>query len=179
MKIKVLRLNKDIDMPTIIDKGDWIDLRLSQTTTLKAPYATMLKRKKNNEEIERVRNVIFNFQLLPLGVAMKLPDGFEAMVLPRSSTFKKYGIFQVNSEGVIDNTYCGDSDEWKLPVIACKDITIPANERICQFRIQLSQKATLWQKLKWLFSNKIELVEVDHLSDISRDGFGSTDKSNQ
>lgn len=178
MKIKVLRFNKYINMPTIIDKGDWIDLRLSQATKLKAPYATMLKRKKDNDEVERVRNVNFDFQLLPLGVAIKLPDGFEAMVLPRSSTFKKYGILQTNSEGVIDNTYCGNNDEWKLPVIAYKDIVIPANERICQFRIQLSQKATLWQKLKWLFSNKIELVEVDHLSDNNRDGFGSTDNKN-
>lgn len=175
MKIKVLRLNKGIDMPTVIDKGDWIDLRLSQETTFKAPYATMLKRKKDNDDIERTRNVIFDFKLLPLGVAIKLPDGFEAMVLPRSSTFKKYGILQANSEGVIDNTYCGDNDEWKFPAIAFNDVTIPANERICQFRIQLSQKATLWQKFKWLFSNKIELVEVDHLSDENRDGFGSTD----
>lgn len=174
MKIKILRLNKNIDMPTIIDKGDWVDLRLSQVTTLKAPYATMLKRKKDNDEIERVRNVVFDFQLLPLGIAMKLPKGFEAMLLPRSSTFKKYGIIQTNSQGVIDETYCGNNDEWKMPVIAYKDVTIPANERICQFRIQLSQKASIWQKLKWLFSNKIELIEVDSLSDENRDGFGST-----
>ena len=174
MEIKVLRINKGIDMPAIIDKGDWIDLRLSEEATLKAPYATMLKRKSSDGEIERTRNVIFDFQLLPLGVAMLLPEGFEAMVLPRSSTFKKYGILQVNSEGVIDNSYCGNNDEWKMPVIAYKDITIPANERICQFRIQLSQKATLWQKLKWVFSNKIKLVEVDQLSDTNRDGFGST-----
>lgn len=174
MKIKILRINRNIDMPTIIDKGDWIDLRLSQVTTLKAPYATMLKRKKDNDEIERVRNVVFDFQLLPLGVAMKLPKGFEAMLLPRSSTFKKYGIIQANSEGVVDETFCGNNDEWKMPVIAYKDITIPANERICQFRIQLSQKASIWQKLKWLFSNKIELVEVDSLSDENREGFGST-----
>lgn len=174
MKIKILRLNKNIDMPTIIDKGDWVDLRLSQVTTLKAPYATMLKRKKDNDEIKRVRNVVFDFQLLPLGIAMKLPKGFEAMLLPRSSTFKKYGIIQTNSQGVIDETYCGNNDEWKMPVIAYKDVTIPANERICQFRIQLSQKASIWQKLKWLFSNKIELVEVDSLSDENRDGFGST-----
>lgn len=174
MEIKVLRINKGIDVPAIIDKGDWIDLRLSEEATLKAPYATMLKRKSSDGEIERTRNVIFDFRLLPLGVAMQLPEGFEAMVLPRSSTFKKYGILQVNSEGVIDNSYCGNNDEWKMPVIAYKDITIPANERICQFRIQLSQKATLWQKLKWLFSNKIKLVEVDQLSDTNRDGFGST-----
>jgi dUTP pyrophosphatase len=174
MEIKVLRINKGIDVPAIIDKGDWIDLRLSEEATLKAPYATMLKRKSSDGEIERTRNVIFDFRLLPLGVAMQLPEGFEAMVLPRSSTFKKYGILQVNSEGVIDNSYCGNNDEWKMPVIAYKDITIPANERICQFRIQLSQKATLWQKLKWVFSNKIKLVEVDQLSDTNRDGFGST-----
>ena len=174
MKIKVLRINKAVDMPSVIDKGDWIDLRISQEINLKAPYATMLKRKKNNGEIERTRNVIFDYQLLPLGIAMKLPEGFEAVMLPRSSTFKKYGILQVNSQGVIDNTYCGNDDEWKFPALATKDITIPANERICQFRIQLSQKATFWQKLKWLFSNKIKLVEVNRLSNDNRSGFGST-----
>lgn len=94
MKIKVLRFNKYIDMPTIIDKGDWIDLRLSQVIELKAPYATMLKRKKDNDAVERVRNVVFDFQLLPLGVAIKLPDGlklwfYQEVVPLRSMAFFK------------------------------------------------------------------------------------------
>ena len=79
-----------------------------------------------------------------------------------------------NSEGVIDNSYCGDEDEWRFPAIAFRDTTINKGERICQFRIQLSQKATIWQKLRWLFSNKIELVSVDKLESINRGGFGTT-----
>lgn len=177
MKIKVLRLNKNITLPFAIDKGDWIDLRASEEVALKAPYAAMLRRKKNgSDEVERVRNVIFSSTLISLGVAIKIPDGFEAILVPRSSTFKKYAIMQTNSNGIVDNTYCGNNDEWKLPVIAFNDTVIPANERICQFRIQLSQKATIWQKIKWLFSNKIEIKEVESLSDNNRGGFGSTDK---
>lgn len=72
-------------------------------------------------------------------------------------------------------SYNGETDEWKMPVVAYKNITIPKGERICQFRIQLSQKATIWQKLKWLFSNKIKIVEVDHLDNKPREGFGSSD----
>lgn len=174
MKIKVLRLNKSIQLPKVISKGDWIDLRLSSETTLKAPYAETLKRKKNDDDVDRVRTVIFDYQLLPLGVAVQLPKGFEAVVVPRSSLFNKYGIIQANSFGVIDNTYCGNNDEWKFPALPTRNITIPADERICQFRIQLSQKATVWQKIKWLFSNSIKIVEVDSLSNDNRDGFGST-----
>nr|DAW35352.1 MAG TPA: dUTPase [Caudoviricetes sp.] len=174
MKIKVLRLNKSIQLPKVISKGDWIDLRLSSEAALKAPYAETLKRKKNDDDVDRVRTVIFDYQLLPLGVAVQLPKGFEAVVVPRSSSFKKYGIIQANSQGIIDCTYCGNKDEWKLPVLPTRNITIPADERICQFRIQLSQKATVWQKIKWLFSNSIKIVEVDSLSNDNRDGFGST-----
>lgn len=174
MKIKVLRINKGVALPEIIDKGDWIDLRTSYPVTFKAPYASMLKRKRNDGETERTRNVTFDYQLIPLGIAMKLPRGFEAIVLPRSSTFKRYGLIQVNSQGVIDNAYCGNDDEWQFPALATRDIVVTANERICQFRIQLSQKATFWQKLKWLLSSKVKLVEVDTLSNDNRGGFGTT-----
>ena len=106
---------------------------------------------------------------------MKLPKGFEAVVLPRSSTFGKYNIIMTNSEGVIDNSYSGNNDEWKFPALAFQKTTIAQGQRICQFRIQLSQDATVWQKLKWLFSNGIRLERVESLDDIDRGGFGSTD----
>ena len=83
---------------------------------------------------------------------------------------------QTNSIGVIDNTYCGNGDEWMVNMIAFDSSEIHKGDRICQFRIQLSQNATIWQKIKWFFTNKIELVEVDTLSEINRGGFGSTGK---
>ena len=95
---------------------------------------------------------------------MKLPKGFEAVVLPRSSTYKNFGIIQTNHMGVIDNSYCGDNDEWKYPVVAMRNTVINVDDKICQFRIQLSQKATVWQKLKWLFCSGIKLVEVNKLN---------------
>jgi dUTP pyrophosphatase len=94
--------------------------------------------------------------------------------LARSSTPKKFGVITANSEGVIDNTYCGNNDEWKYPALAIKDTTINEGDRICQFRIQLSQKATVWQKLKWLLSSGVKIVEVESLSGANRNGFGST-----
>ena len=79
-----------------------------------------------------------------------------------------------NSQGVIDNAYSGNNDEWGLPLIAFGDTTIDKGERVCQFRIQLSQKATMWQKIKWLFSSSVKIEWVDTLDDVNRGGFGST-----
>ncbi len=172
--IKVKRINKNLELPQIIDKGDWIDLRASETVSLQAPQAGTLKRHKLEGVEVSHRDVEIDFSLIPLGVAMQLPKGFEAVVLARSSTPKKFGIITANSEGVIDNSYCGDNDEWKFPALAIRDTVINEGDRICQFRIQLSQKATLWQKVKWLFSSGIEIVEVDSLDNNNRDGFGST-----
>lgn len=121
-----------------IEVGDWIDLFCYEDTTLKAGERTYISQ----------------------GVCMKLPAGYEAIVAPRSSTFKRYGILQTNSIGVIDSTYCGNDDVWMLPAYATKDITIPAGTRICQFRIQPIQP-------------KIQFVEVDKLGE-SRGGLGST-----
>lgn len=174
LKIKVKRFNKNIELPEIISKGDFIDLRASKTITMHAPQAGTLKRHKVNGAEFSHRDVEFDFQLIPLGVAMGLPKGFIAVPVPRSSTFKKYGITQANSIGVIDQTYCGDNDEWKLPAIAYRDTIIPEGDRICQFEIRLSQKATVWQKLKWLFSSGVEIVEVESLNAPDRDGFGVT-----
>lgn len=161
--IKIKRIRDGIDLPEFIQKGDWVDLRCAQKTTIVGP----MKSKDSN-------TIIFNNTMIPLGFAMKLPDGFEAIVAPRSSTYKHYGVMQTNSLGIIDNSYSGNDDEWMMPVLSFKKTTIPKNDRICQFRIQLSQKATIWQKIKWLFSNKIKIEEVDNLNDISRGGFGST-----
>ena len=113
--------------------------------------------------------------LIPLGVAMQVPKGCEAVLAPRSSTFKKWGILQTNGVGVIDYLYSSDRDEWKMPVIATKAVTIPKGTRIAQFRVQLSQKATFWQKLKWFFSGGIKIQRVNSLNNPTRGGFGSTD----
>ena len=174
LKIKVKRLNKNINLPEVIDKGDFIDLRAAESVTMHAPQAGTLKRHKVNGSEFSHRDVEFDFKLIPLGVAMELPKGFIAVLTPRSSTFKKYGITQANSIGVIDQTYCGDNDEWKFPAIAYRDTLIPEGDRICQFEIRLSQKATVWQKLKWLLSSDIEIIEVESLEGTNRNGFGST-----
>lgn len=174
LKIKVKRINKNIPLPEVIDKGDWIDLRAAETVTLNAPQANILKRHKVKGVEERHRDVEFDSKLIRLGVAMQLPKGFEAVALSRSSTYKNFGVILGNSEGVIDQPYCGDNDEWKYNAIAFRDTTINEGDRICQFRIQLSQKATMWQKIKWLLSSGVEIVEVDELGNPDREGIGIT-----
>ena len=139
MNIKVKYFDKGIDKIEKISKGDWIDLRAAETVELKAG----------------------EFKLIPLGVGMILPDGYEANIAPRSSTFKNYGIIQTNSFGVIDNSYSGDNDQWRMPVYATRDTVINKNDRICQFRINKIQP-------------EFEVVEVKHLGDKDRNGFGST-----
>ncbi len=139
-KIKIKYFTEDIDKLTYIDgKSDWIDLRASETVELRAG----------------------EFKLIPLGVAMELPRGYEAHVVPRSSTFKNYGILQTNSCGIIDGSYCGDQDMWRMPVYATRDTVIGKNERICQFRIVENQP-------------KIVFEEVSSLEGENRGGFGST-----
>ncbi|MDY3281162.1 dUTP diphosphatase [Dysosmobacter sp.] len=120
-------------------KSDWIDLRAAEEVTLKAG----------------------EFRLIPLGVAMALPEGYEAHLAPRSSTFKNYGILQTNSIGVVDWSYRGDNDEWRMPVYATRDVTIEKGARICQFRIVENQP-------------KLNFVRVEHLDGPDRGGFGST-----
>lgn len=174
LKIRIKRINKNLSLPEVIDKGDWVDLRAAETVHLNAPQASTLKRYKVNGKEENHRNVEFDSKLIGLGVAMQLPAGFEAVTLSRSSDYKNFGIILANSEGVIDQPYCGDNDEWKFNAIALRDTTISEGDRICQFRIQLSQKATVWQKLKWLFSSGIQIVEVDKLDGPNRGGIGTT-----
>lgn len=153
LKIKI-KTFKDQILPEIISKGDWIDLRAAEDYNLKPG----------------------EYKLLKLGVAMELPKGFEAIVVPRSSTFRNYGILCANSFGVIDYSYNGDMDEWKFPAFSPKGSMILAGDRICQFRIQLSQKATVWQKIKWFLSNGIKIEKVERLNTINRGGVGSTGK---
>lgn len=174
LKIRVKRINKNLPLPEVTKKGDWIDLRASKTVVFKAPQARTLRRHTVNGEKLSYRNVDFDLKLIPLGIAMGLPKGFEAVLLARSSTPNKFGVITANSEGVIDNIYCGENDEWKYPAISLRNTTINEGDRICQFRIQLSQKATFFQKLKWALSSGIKIIEVNNLSKINRGGFGST-----
>lgn len=155
--------------PQMNYNGEFIDLRAAEDIHLKAPYANTLHKNKG----DKIRSVEFDTVLIPLGVAMQLPAGMEAIVVPRSSTFAKFGIIQANSMGVIDNSYCGDSDQWFFPAIALKECNINKGDRICQFKIQPSQKASVWQKLKWLITEPvIEFVDVLYNND--RGGHGST-----
>lgn len=135
-KIKYLRDIKPIEK---ISHGDWIDLRSGIDIMLD----------KDEEAI------------IPLGIAIQLPEGYEAIIAPRSSTYKKWGIIQTNSIGIIDETYCGDNDEWCLPVRALRLTHIHKNDRICQFRIIEHQPILI-------------LEEVKMLNNPDRNGFGST-----
>lgn len=172
MTIKVLEKTPGC-MPMEIEKGEWIDLRLTEEVTLSAPYVAS-SYKRVGEKREYQRKILFDSTIARLGVCMQLPKGFEALIIPRSSTFKRYGIMESNSVGLIDNSYCSDNDEWRMPMVATRAITIPQGTRIAQFRIQLSQKATIWQKLRWLFSSGVKIKPVDSLQNPERGGFGST-----
>ncbi len=138
--IKIKYHTDKIDKLTYIDgKSDWIDLRAAEDAVLKQG----------------------EFKLIPLGISMKLPSGYEAHVVPRSSTFKNFGIIQTNSMGVIDETYCGTNDQWFMPVLAMRDTEIHVNDRICQFRIMEHQPKVIFE-------------EADVLESTDRGGFGST-----
>lgn len=173
LKIEVKQLTKGC-MPRITPKGDWIDLIAAKDVEMDAPQSGTLKRVTVNGEEKNLRDVTIGVHYIPLGVAIKLPDGFEAIVASRSSNPKVKHTFIPNGIGVIDNCYCGNNDEWVSIVSPLESTTIHKGDRVCQFRIQPSQKATVWQKLKWLFSSGVELVEVNNLSENNRGGLGST-----
>lgn len=171
MKLKIkIKLFSGAVLPEIINKGEWVDLRCVETTTLKGPQQSVTHKSTSNKPVE----VKFSSTLIRLGVAMQLPKGFEAHILPRSSTYKNFGIILDNSMGIIDNSYCGNEDEWKFNAIAFSNTQIVKDSRICQFRIELSQKASILNKIKWLFTSGIEFIQVDSLDDNNRNGFGST-----
>ena len=162
LKIKCKVTHTDL-LPLSTQKGDWFDLKSAEDITMTGPH------------LATDGDVYFETRAISLGVAMELPKGFEAILAPRSSLFKEKGLVLRNSIGIIDNSYCGNEDIWKFQAIAYKKCIIRTGERICQFRIQLSQKASIWAKLKWLFTTKIIIVEVDDLKNSNRGGFGSTD----
>lgn len=143
-EIKIKYFSDEIDKLEFIegDKSDWIDLRAAEEVTLKTG----------------------EFKLIKLGVGMILPEGYEAHMLPRSSTYKNFGITMTNSMGIIDESYCGEKDEWRFPALAHRDTVIHVNDRIAQFRIV--------EKMA-----KVKFEEVDHLKEESRGGIGSTGRN--
>lgn len=138
---QIIRIKYFADINEIkpIYSGDWVDLRCAEDVELKQG----------------------EFKLIPLGVGMILPRGYEAHIVPRSSTYKNYGIIQANHMGVIDNSYCGDNDQWMFPAIATRNTQVKFNDRICQFRIVRCQP-------------RIDFITVDKLFNLDRGGFGST-----
>ncbi len=141
-KIRIKYFTDKIDKLEYVDgKSDWIDLRASEEVELKQG----------------------DFKLIPLGVAMELPEGYEAHIVPRSSTYKNFGVIQANHCGIVDGSYCGDNDMWRMPVIAMRDTVIHVNDRICQFRIMKNQPQIVFE-------------EAEHLTGEDRGGFGSTGK---
>lgn len=183
MKIKVKELVKGLytqavdengnPAPFINPKGDWIDLRVAEDVVFIAPQALTQQTTVIDGKPVKHRDVVFDEQMLPLGIAMELPDGFVAKIRQRSSTTKKMRLVCASS-GAIDTTYRGDKDEWKFYCYAIDHVELHRGDRICQFEIVPSQFATFWQKLKWLFTSKIEFVWVDELGNENRGGHGST-----
>lgn len=169
LKIKVKVLTEGC-MPQITENGDWIDLRAAQDMEIRAAQAGVQYQENN----EKYRDVTTPVYYIPLGIAVQLPKGFEAIIASRSSGPEKLRIFIPNGKGIVDNIYNGNNDQWHYVASPMENASIEKGDRICQFRIQLSQKATMWQKLKWLFSSGIELVEVDDLGNENRGGFGIT-----
>lgn len=170
MKIKIRYINPKCKIEDN-KKGEWFDLKAAYNISLHGPFANTLNGKRDKRDVE------FDGDIICLGFAMQLPKEFEAHLVPRSSTYKKWGIIQSNHIGIIDSSYAGDNDVWGFPVIALRDTTINEGDRICQFRIMPSQKASIWTKLKWLFTRKIKFVEVKSLGNNDRGGFGSTGKN--
>ena len=140
--IKIKYFDQEIEKISKIAKGDWIDLRSAEDVAIKKG----------------------EYHLIRLGVGMILPEGYEAHIVPRSSTPSKFGIVCANSMGIIDNSYSGDADEWMFPAVAIRDTVILKNDRICQFRIVKNQPDIIFN-------------EVDHLGENSRGGIGSTGKA--
>ena len=139
MQLKVKYHYDNLTRIEKFDQGDWMDLR-------------------NAEEVVMKKG---DFMYIPLGISVEMPVGYEAHIVPRSSTYKRYGIIQANHMGVVDNDYNGDEDRWYMPAIAMRDTTIPVDNRICQFRLIRNQEP-------------LELVEVETLGNYERGGLGST-----
>ena len=143
LNIDVMYHNPELIPINFLENGDWIDLRAAKEYKLFSG----------------------DFVLIDLGISMKLPEGYEAHIVPRSSTYKNWGLIQTNGIGIIDNSYCGENDRWMMPFLATKGTDIHVNDRICQFRI-----------VKKMPSN-IKINTVEHLNTQDRGGFGSTGKN--
>lgn len=142
-KVKIrIKCHGDMQVPEKIKVGDWIDLRSAEDVIMSP----------------------FEYGLISLGISMELPAGYEAHVVPRSSTFSRYGIILANSIGIIDNSYCGDNDIWHFPAIALRATQIKKGDRICQFRIVKKQP-------------EIKFIEVSSLGNANRGGLGSTGRN--
>lgn len=139
MEMIIIKYHSDVERITQIPNGDWYDLRSAEDVQLKAG----------------------EFKLISLGISMKIPDGYEAHLAPRSSTFMKWGILQTNSVGVIDQSYSGNNDIWKMPAYATRDTVISKGDRICQFRIIQKQP-------------QLNFIETDNMEAPDRGGFGSS-----
>jgi dUTP pyrophosphatase len=139
LQIKVRYLNCHHQTIEKISTGDWIDLRAASDVTMQKGEAYRI----------------------PLGIAIQLPSGYEAHLAARSGTFDKWGIIQTNAPGIIDESYCGDNDEWKFSVIAMRDLIVKKGDRICHFRIVKKMP-------------DVEFVAVQSLGNRDRGGFGST-----
>ena len=142
MEIKIKYLAEGLEEIKPQINSDWIDLRSSCSMEI-----------KQGEHV-----------LIPLGIAMELPEGYEAYIVPRSSTLRNFGIMQGNHIGIVDSSYCGNEDEWKMNAYAIRNTIIHKNDRICQFRIQKKQP-------------NITMKKVQDLENKNRGGFGSTGKS--
>lgn len=138
-QIRIKYFSQCIERIKMTKGGDWIDLRAAADVTIRKG----------------------EFKLIPLGVAMQLPNGYEAHIVPRSSTFRNFGVMQTNHMGIVDESYCGDGDQWQFPAYATRDTEIKMNDRICQFRIIEHQP-------------ELRFDEVDSLGGKNRGGFGST-----
>lgn len=177
IKIKYHKNSKKLEQ-----HGNRIDLFSRYNYWLEAP--------KLKVNLEGIQEVVFDFNLIDLGISMVIPKHFEAIISPRSSTYKKFGLIQANSIGIIDGGtiptkgidssdkvykgYTGQEDIWMFPAISFKKINIVKNEAICQFTIQPSMNAPIWTKLKWLFNKSIEFVEVDILHNVNRGSSGTS-----
>ena len=139
MKTIYIKKLRDVELPSKVEIGDWIDLRAAEETRIGEGQ----------------------YKLIPLGIAMQLPKGYEANIVPRGSTFKNFGILQTNCYGVVDESYCGDEDEWFFPAYATQFAIIKKGDRICQFRINKKME-------------EIEFIEVQNLNNTNRGSHGST-----
>lgn len=139
MQIKIKYHDTELERCKVIEQGNWIDLRAAETVYMKKG----------------------EFKIINLGISIKIRSDYEAYIVPRSSTYKRYGVIQANGIGIIDSSYCGNNDILGFPCIALRDTVIKKNDRICQMRVQKAM-------------GNVQLYETEIMTDENRGGFGST-----